>query len=183
MPGPAVLFVVSQALREGPVGGLLASFGILAGNALYFVLSGSILGALLVESPRAFQALTWTGSAFLAYLGLRALAAAAPETTSVPRARGRRILLDGFLLQASNPKALVFFSAIVPQFLDARRPVTGQLLILGATGFVIELTTLTLYSRGAGEAAARSPRFAAIAQKVSGVALLIAAVGLPLLKR
>src|SRR5258708_35915158 len=111
-PGPAVLYVLSQAIRRGPAKSVWGSGGILSANIMYFALSATSLGAVIVASYKLFFLIKWAGAGYLIYLGLRsffgrASAVALPESNSEPRS-GPRILRDGFFLQAANPKALLF---------------------------------------------------------------------------
>src|SRR5947209_18127161 len=115
-PGPAVLYVLSQAIRQGPAKSVWGSGGILSANALYFILSATSLGAVIVASYKLFFLIKWLGAAYLVYLGLRSFFAktsvlALPESSADLR-RGPRILRDGFFLQADNPTPILFFSAI-----------------------------------------------------------------------
>src|SRR6266851_2752103 len=114
-PGPAVLFVLSSALRSGARSSVASSLGILAANAVYFLVSATGLGAILVASSNLFFAVKWIGAVYLTFLGLRTMLGRASEwaaTDSPPPDRAaRRLFVDGFVLQASNPKAIVFFSA------------------------------------------------------------------------
>src|SRR6266700_4828445 len=110
-PGPAVLYVLSQAIRRGPAKSIWASGGILGANAVYFALSASSLGAVIVASYKLFFLIKWAGAAYLVYLGLRsffgkASVVALPESREDSRT-GPRILRDGVFLQAANPKALL----------------------------------------------------------------------------
>jgi homoserine/homoserine lactone efflux protein len=184
-PGPAVLFVVSQGLRCGSAEALWSAVGILAGNTLYFSLSGTGVGALLAASGSLFTVVKWAGAGYLLYLGAMALL----RPSLNPGARGnadgagsgrRTLFFRGFVLQLSNPKALLFFVAILPQFIDPGRPFGLQILILGVTSIVLEFAGLAAY----GAAAARSarilmqPRFATATSRLSGILLLGAALGL-----
>lgn len=178
-PGPAVLFVVSNGLGRGAAAALWASAGILGCNTLYFLLSATGLGAVLAASWSLFVALKWLGAGYLILLGLRSFSAASATPAVVP-ARERdappRVLLRGFLVQGANPKALLSFTALLPQFIDSTRAIAPQVAILGATGLVVELGILAAW----GTLAARSarfmarPGFVAWSQRAAG-ALLIAA--------
>src|SRR5258708_20080085 len=110
--GPAVFFVLSQAIQRGPAKSFWGIGGILCANTMYFALSATSLGAVIVASYKLFFLIKWLGAGYLVYLGLRsffgkASAVALPESNSEPRS-GPRILRDGFFLQAANPKALLF---------------------------------------------------------------------------
>src|SRR6185503_11391647 len=117
-PGPAVLFVVSVALARGLRPGMAAAFGILATNALYFALSATGIAAVIVASATLFGVLKAVGAAYLVWIGLRMLLARGNgHEASDPRA-DHRAFLRGIIVQGSNPKALIFFVALVPQFID-----------------------------------------------------------------
>lgn len=188
-PGPAVLYVLSQAIKRGPGKSVWASWGILSANALYFILSATSLGAVIVASYKLFFLIKWLGAAYLVYLGLRSFFAtepviALPEGQADSRS-GPLILRDGFLLQAANPKALLFFTAILPQFIDAHHNVAFQILVLGISSILVEFAILFVYGQLAGRAlaAARNPRFEKITNRVAGSLLIGAGVGLARLRR
>jgi threonine/homoserine/homoserine lactone efflux protein len=188
-PGPAVLYVLSQAIRRGPAKSVWASWGILSANAMYFILSATSLGAVIVASYKLFFLIKWIGAAYLVYLGLSSFFGKSsvlplPEEKSDTRS-GPRILRDGFLLQSANPKAILFFTAILPQFIDAHHNVAFQILILGVSSIVVEFIILFTYGQLAGRAltTARSPRFEKITNRVAGSLLICAGVGLARLKR
>ena len=132
-PGPAVLLVLSQGLARGTSSSVWANLGILAGNAMYFVLSATSLGALLLASYEVFSLVRWAGAAYLVWLGVTTFRGRSSVLTVAPAeiaalTRGR-IFLNGFVLQAANPKALVFFTALLPQFIDPRGGVAVQVAI------------------------------------------------------
>jgi homoserine/homoserine lactone efflux protein len=188
-PGPAVLFVLSQAIQRGPAKSVWGIGGILGANATYFALSATSLGAVIVASYRLFFLIKWLGAAYLVYLGVRGvfgktLVMSLPEPIESSRT-SPRILRDGFFLQAANPKALLFFTAILPQFIDAHRNVVFQILVLGISSFVVEFFVLSAYGQLAGRAlaTARSPRFEKLTNRIAGSLLIGAGIGLAGLRR
>jgi homoserine/homoserine lactone efflux protein len=188
-PGPAVLLVLSQGLARGTVSSVWVNLGILAGNTMYFVLSATSLGAVLLASYEVFSLIRWAGAAYLVWLGVATfrgrswvLAIAPAEVT----AHGRgRTFLNGFVLQAANPKALVFFTALLPQFIDPRGGIAVQVTILAVTSVVIEFLVLLAYGALAGRLTswAARPRSRTLANRVAGSLLITAGVGTAALRR
>ncbi len=189
IPGPAVLFVLSTALRRGFASASIAAAGILAGNTFYFALSATGIAAVIVASHAVFGALKWAGAAYLVWLGLRMLlarAAAATEavpivavpTAAAPQradAGAKRIFSRAFIVQAANPKALVFFVALLPQFINPAGSVPWQILLLGSSSVVIEFVVLSLYSGLAARARAMTgARFASSLERIGGACLIAA---------
>lgn len=173
-PGPAVLLVLGLSVRHGFRIGFAATLGILATNAVYFTLSALGVGAMILASATLFTVLKWAGAAYLAYLGigmlrpliarlrgqLRGDAIVIDEKDAANRvalANGSfgRSFLKGFTLQASNPKNIAFFVAILPQFVSPEGNVAGQLFILGLASVLLELPILIFY----GAASARSAKW------------------------
>jgi len=188
-PGPAVLYVLSQAIQRGPARSVWASWGILSANAMYFILSATSLGAVIVASYKLFFLIKWLGAAYLVYLGIasffgKSSVMSLPEAGAGSRS-GLRVLRDGFLLQGANPKALLFFTAILPQFIDARHNLAFQIFILGISSIMVEFVILFTYGQLAGRvlATARSPRFEKITNRIAGSLLIGAGVGLARLRR
>ena len=188
-PGPAVLYVLSQAIRRGPAKSVWASWGILSANAAYFVLSATSLGAVIVASYKLFFLIKWLGAAYLVYLGIGNFLGKS-SVMSLPEAgadspSGVRILRDGFFLQGANPKALLFFTAILPQFIDTRYNVAFQILVLGISSIVVEFAILFTYGQLAGRVlvTARSPRFEKVTNRIAGSLLIGAGIGLARLRR
>jgi homoserine/homoserine lactone efflux protein len=188
-PGPAVLYVISSGLRAGARKSIASILGILAANAVYFAISATGVGALLLASSNLFFAVKWIGAAYLVYIGLQALLGKSEmlisQEASTAAIRGRRLFRDGFILQASNPKAIVFFTALLPQFIDPHGSVVQQVLILAITSAVIEFCVLLGYGSAAGRASAlaHQPRYAAWTNRVAGVLLIGAGAGLAALRK
>jgi len=180
-PGPAVMLVIAYGVAQGARRSLAAGLGILSANAIYFVLSATSLGALLVTSETFFLVVRWCGAAYLVYLGLAALVGQpSPITISTSAARGRSALsiyLSGLTLQLANPKTLVFFVAILPQFVDPRLPIGAQMLWLAAGSVIPEFFILAGYGFAASRVArvATDSRFARLTDRAAGVLVLAAA--------
>jgi threonine/homoserine/homoserine lactone efflux protein len=140
-PGPDVLYVVTNALRNGARAGMVAGFGITAGCFVHIFAAALGVGALLAASATAFGMLKWAGAAYLFYVGLKLL---------FSRAEGRllqdaevasenpvavnlwRVFTGGFWTNALNPKVAIFFLAFVPQFIaPGTRHTTLAFLALG----------------------------------------------------
>ena len=139
VPGPSVLYVVSQSVGGGRRAGLVSTLGIASGALVHVAAATIGLSSLLASSAQAFTVVKYAGAAYLCYLGVRMLAAwdgaegAAPERRS-----GRRsLVVQGALVEALNPKTALFFLAFLPQFVreDAGSP-APQLGLLG-TIFVL----------------------------------------------
>jgi threonine/homoserine/homoserine lactone efflux protein len=189
VPGPAVLLVLSQALSRGTARAIWSILGILAANTLYFVLSATGIGAILLASYDLFFAIKWIGVGYLLWLGLGTFLGRSKLLSLAPGPlvpiRNRNLFGGGFVLQMSNPKALIFFSALLPQFIDPRAPVWPQIAILAITSVVIEFFVQLLYATLAGSASgfATQPRFAAITNRISGSLLVAAGVGMAAIRR
>lgn len=164
-PGPAVFYVVSQSARGGLSRTLAAAAGILSANGIYFALSATSLGAIIAASARFFTIAKWLGAAYLIYLGVRALRSAGMsqsvnlEPGVAARSSPRRVYIGALTLQLANPKALLFFLALLPQFIDVKSPVIPQMLILTATSMIPEFFILMGYGWLASRALRASARF------------------------
>jgi homoserine/homoserine lactone efflux protein len=191
-PGIAVTLVIGTALARGIRAGLLATLGILVANTLYFALSATSVGAVLAASPRVFAVVKWAGALYLVAAGAQAIwGALSARTSHVDESAAEpgaptsdRSFLRGFVLQAANPKALLFFIAILPQFIEPTESVVRQIVILGASSVSIELAALALYAALAARARglARNPRWRAGLDALAGALLVFAGVGLAALR-
>jgi threonine/homoserine/homoserine lactone efflux protein len=180
-PGPAVMLVIAYGIAQGAVRSLAAGAGILSANAVYFALSATSVGALLVASTTFFLVVKWCGAAYLVCLGLTALlgkhSPIAVSRAAAPLRSGWSIYFSGLSLQLANPKTLVFFTAILPQFVDPRLPIGAQMLWLAAGSVVPEFFILAGYGFAASRAArlATDPRYAHLTDRAAGLLVLAAA--------
>ncbi len=183
-PGPAVLFVLSQGLARGALASTWASCGILAGNAVYFLLSATGVAAVLIGSRNAFDLITWVGAGYTVWLGLRTFMSSGAGLSLAPSApsavASARIFGGGFLLQISNPGVIVFFVAVFPQFIVPGHSVARQVLILAVTSIAVEFVVLSLYGILAAQLGkvAVQPRFVKLVNRLAGMMLLVAALAL-----
>jgi homoserine/homoserine lactone efflux protein len=151
-PGPAVLFVTSQSAWRGRSAGVRAAAGIASANIVFWILSALGLAAAIAASQAAFMALKWGGAVYLAWLGVRAIAGsfgpadASPLETSVNLHPYR----DGLFVGLSNPKGMLFFVALLPQFIDPAKPALAQILILAATSVLVDFPINAGYALAAG---------------------------------
>lgn len=138
VPGPDFAVVLREATRSRRAG-LLAAAGAQAGLCVHLLVAVLGLSLLLARSPEALTAVRFVGAGYLVYLGLRILwstrsgAPASPPATPGSRAA----FAHGFLTNLLNPKAVLFFAAILPQFVVADAPVTPQIAALGAVDIVV----------------------------------------------
>jgi homoserine/homoserine lactone efflux protein len=188
-PGPAVLFVVSCGLARGGRAALWGNAGILSANTFYFIVSAFGLGAVLLGSHEIFTFVKYAGAAYLVWLGIQTIRGAGLAIRSgshdQPATHRWRMLVRGFVLQAANPKALLFFVALLPQFVDIHRAIAPQMLILAVTSAAVEFVILAGYGYFAARAAAlaHDARFVTATNHASGSLLVTAGTLLALRAR
>jgi homoserine/homoserine lactone efflux protein len=179
-PGPAVMYSMAQSTRHGFRSSLAGIAGIQLGNFVFFVCVALGLGAVLATANHVFAVLRFVGALYLLYLGCkiilgtfrhRSLEAGQPP---VPAARHRNIFLQGLLIQLTNPKAILFVSALLPQFIDARRPAVPQLGILVLTTIAVDTVVLSSYAFVAsrGIQSFRQSRLSLWLERAFGMALI-----------
>ncbi|MBC7572820.1 MAG: LysE family translocator [Herminiimonas sp.] len=181
-PGPAVMLVVACGIAHGWRKSLYATLGILSANALYFVLSATGIGSLIAASHDLFTVIRWIGAGYLVYLGLMAIFGK-PSPLTIASLEGRpsggmAIFRSAVLLQMANPKSLLMFVAILPQFVDPAAPVGFQMLILAALSIVPELCILLGYGLLASSARqwATQPRYARMTDRCAGSLVVLAGI-------
>ena len=179
-PGPSVLACVSTSVNAGQRAALVTALGSTCAIVGIMALSALGLGAVLAASDTLFTALKWLGTAYLAYLGVTALLSRDTQlqvSGGAAPASLRKLWLRGLLVGASNPKALLFFGALFPQFINPQAAYLPQCLILGGTFVFFELFWLSVYALGAGYAKAwlQQPKRALWFNRVTGVVFLGAA--------
>jgi homoserine/homoserine lactone efflux protein len=179
-PGPAVICSMTQATRYGFRSSLAGISGIQVGNFVFFLCIALGIGTLLATATTAFTVLRILGALYLLYLGVRIIAstiwrpALAPTQPASP-ATGHGLFLQGLLIQLANPKALLFVSALLPQFIDPHRPVIPQLALLVLITIAVDFMVLSSYAFFAHRSAAafRTSRFSRWLERLFGATLVL----------
>ena len=163
-PGPANLFAVATGMEKGRASALIGVVGMNAATLVWFGAAALGLGALVAAFPQVFRLIAVLGALYVAWLGVKALRGAfatAAEPDHVEVRRGRSALIDGFTVQIANPKAILFFTAVLPPFLDMNRPVAPQLALFALATIGMDLLSMSAYGLGGAALADRmnQPRF------------------------
>jgi threonine/homoserine/homoserine lactone efflux protein len=177
VPGPSVLFVVSRGVSLGRRAALTTVLGNEAGLLVQVIAVAVGLGAIVEQSLAVFTIVKLGGAAYLIFLGVQAIrdrrALAAALEVEVSRKTPRRIFREGFFVGATNPKSLMLFTAILPQFVNrANGHVAVQLLALGLISVVIALISDSAWGLLAGTVRSwlgRSPKRLAVMGGTGGL--------------
>jgi len=155
-PGPAVIAVVTEAAANGFKRSLWIILGIALANVVFFILSATGIAALIIASSTLFSIIKWVGVAYLFHLGFQALfRKTGPPNfsdTNHYQHRAHKTFLRGFSLELANPKALLYFSALLPQFISLAKPVLPQLAIFCVITFLLDLFCYSMYAYLGGKA-------------------------------
>jgi len=175
IPGPGNLALITSTTKGGVKGGLAATLGVIAGDQVLMWLAVAGVATLLTASPAAFAAVQWIGAAYLAWLGLRMLMAK-PGDAPVLNIEPRHYFKQAGLITLLNPKAIVFYMAFFPLFVDPARH-QGLLTFgvmaatIAALTFLYGLTVVLLTHHLAARMRA-NPRVGRVLEKVAGACLL-----------
>lgn len=138
-PGPGLAAIISRALASGPVAGLAVTGGLVLGDFVFMAIAMVGMTAIAAALGPFFALLKYAGAAYLVWLGIAVLRGSAGPMTVAPRA-GRGTLRDvglGLLVTMGNPKPILFYSALLPTFLDMTRIHVGDFLVLAGIVVVI----------------------------------------------
>jgi threonine/homoserine/homoserine lactone efflux protein len=180
VPGPSVLFVVSRGVALGRSAAVSTAVGNSAGLLVQMVAVAFGLGSIVERSVLVFSVLKFAGALYLVYLGVQAWRhrkdlAVAEEMAQSSRS-SRQILREGFVVGVSNPKGLLIFTAVLPQFVTpSAGNVPAQLLLLGLTCVTIGLVSDVSWGLLAGTARnwlGRSPRRLSVIGGASGAVMV-----------
>ena len=166
IPGPSVLFVIGRSLALGRAGGVLSVLGNALGMVPAIAAVALGVGAIVAESVLVFTIIKLVGAAYLIYLGIQAVRHRHDHRADTVSATARptpfRLVREGFLVGITNPKTIVFFVAVLPQFVSySAGAIPLQLVTLGLIFFAIALVSDGAWALAAGTARAwfaRNPR-------------------------
>jgi threonine/homoserine/homoserine lactone efflux protein len=165
VPGPAVLYIVTQSIGGGRRAGLASVLGIHAGTLVHVAAAAAGLSAVVLASATAFSVVKFAGAAYLIALGMVRLArrgsveSRAAEEHDLPR-----LFRHGIVVNVLNPKTALFFLAFLPQFVNSHGPVALEIVALGLTFMALGLVTDSIWAVTAGTAGERLRRTAAFAR-------------------
>lgn len=166
-PGPNMLLVMSSSARFGFRAAIATMAGCMTALLAMMSISAAGLGALLQAFPSVFDVLRWSGAAYLVYLGIKSWRSPVPDEVPDASRSARQtrnpgaLFRQGVLVAASNPKAILFAAAFLPQFIHPQMPKLPQFVILLCTFAVIETSWYVVYA-GSGQRLAAYLRRAAV---------------------
>jgi threonine/homoserine/homoserine lactone efflux protein len=148
-PGPSSLLCMTKGVTAGWRSAAITALGSLTAITCIMTLSFTGLGVVIASSEWVFSLIKWAGAAYLIYLGVLCLMSKQESYTKAKeesQTATRSHYLSGFIVGASNPKAIVFFTALFPQFIATDAPLMPQYLIFASTFVVMELSWLLFYA-------------------------------------
>ena len=180
-PGPANLFAIATGAQKGKAAALVGVAGMNTATLVWFAAAALGLGALILAFPDLFHLLAYAGAAYIAWLGVKSLRGAFAKDAEPGHGtfkQGKSAYLDGFTVQIANPKAVLFFTAVLPPFLDPARPLPAQLAAFACATLTLDILAMSAYGLGGAALAAKmtEPRFARGFAVAVGLLLLTAAV-------
>ncbi len=185
-PGPDNVAILSLGLAHGRRAGMAFALGCALGCLTHTVWAALGVAALVAASDLAFGILKYAGAAYLLYLGLNALRSGGAPISENQPAASSRFLLRGFIANAINPKVALFFFAFLPQFVQPRGGVPGQMLVLGLTFAVLTVAVfvpLGYFSGRVGAWLRERPGVARWMDRLTGAIFVGLAIRLALARR
>ncbi len=151
-PGPSILLGVVHSMKYGVKKTIATALGDIFANFLQMILVAIGLGVIIASSELAFTLIKWFGVITLLYMGLRMLLSRPPQIepeASEKPIPSRTLFFSGFLVAAGNPKAIVFFTAFFPQFIDPTQPLFQQMAIMCPTMALLDFAWVMIYALSA----------------------------------
>lgn len=190
-PGPGALASMSAGMKYGWARGMWNCLGMQVAIILHATIIALGLGAVLMASEEIFTAMKWCGALYLIYLGIQKWREAPASFEAIDAnaefkdTSRRGIFMQGFWVDLTNPKGLIFLLAVLPQFVDPAQPTAMQYVILTATLVIIDLIVMACYTGLASKVLRlmKKPRQLTIANRVLGSLFIAAGGALAVFKR
>lgn len=190
-PGPAVILVSSQGLKYGAKKSFFGAMGITSGSLVYFILSALGLSAMILAAGRLFEYITYAGALYLIITGISSIYQSYKKPTAhsfeeLKEKNQFNLFMQGFVTEISNPKAIIFFVALLPMFIKPNEQLNLQFLILGISS--ISMETLILFAYGlladkSKKLLQQKSGFHQIQERIAGIALAGIGINLLFIKR
>ncbi len=149
VPGPAAITVATQGAENSSTRAFLGVIGVASADVIFFALSATGIASLILASNLLFSVIKWIGVVYLLYLGLGALfskSGAIKIDTRLKQGKASRLFYQGLIVQLANPKALLYFSALLPQFIEPGKPILFQLFVMGTSCLLADLLVYSIFS-------------------------------------
>ena len=178
VPGPSMTYVLSRSISQGVGGGVVSALGISAGSFLHVAASILGLSAVVAQSAELFTLVKWCGAAYLIYIGISSLIQKKenkPKNEQTELIGKKRLFMQGFIVEALNPKDAIFFLTFLPQFVRVSQGnINLQLSIYGLTFITIATIADVTYAVLGGKMkdVLNSPSFERYFQMLSGFVLI-----------
>ena len=148
-PGPSVLLVTANSMKYGAKKTTGTILGDLSANLLQIILASAGLASIVNSSGELFQLIKWFGVAYLIYTGIRKIITLPKIELNKSYSKNRsffNLYTEGFLMSAANPKAIFFFAALFPLFINESLPFIQQIIILAVTFLILDGLSLLIYT-------------------------------------
>ena len=188
IPGPSVCFTVACTLKYGSPRALATITGQLAANCCQVIAAFFGISGIMGLSSISFQGLKIIGAVYLVYLGYRQWNAGKPQLDIREKTHfknTRRAFIDGFVVCATNPKAVIYYVAVLPQFVLPNYDKSVQLIILGITDIIIAASVLVFYSVVASRVRfwLNREKYWKTQNRLTGILMIVAGIALAMVSR
>jgi threonine/homoserine/homoserine lactone efflux protein len=187
-PGPSVLLVTANSMKFGKKKTTGTILGDLSANLAQIILASAGLATIVISSGELFQSIKWFGVLYLIYMGAKKILVEPDfeiNATSSKQKSFKSLYIEGFLMSAANPKAIVFFAALFPLFINKDLPFLEQVVVLAITFLVLDGLTLLIYTHFATKLKEylENKRKASLQNKIVGSLLILSGFMLSLVQR
>lgn len=187
-PGPSVLLATANSMKYGVNKTIGTILGDLSANLLQIILASAGLASIVISSGELFQMIKWFGVAYLIYIGISKIVSNPQLNLTKGAIKNKNFLnlySEGFLMSAANPKAIVFFAALFPLFINGSLPFLPQILILSITFLILDGMSLMIYTRFATKLKdyLENKEKVHLQNKIVGTLLILSGLMLSMVKR